>query len=156
MQKNSLNLFLGVTSMFLLSVLSLPVQTDAARIFLETPQEAVGIGQRFEVSVYVHSEGEVVNAFEGTIRIPSFVTALSINDGGSIVALWSKRPEIVGSEIVFAGITPGGWRGPKGSLFSFTVEASTVGNEDINLINTLVLLHDGKGTPAPLLTGLFR
>ena len=49
-------------SVFLLGAFSLPIQTNAARIFLETPQETVGIGQRFEVVLLIHSEGETINA----------------------------------------------------------------------------------------------
>lgn len=145
-----LNRKIFILGIVLFGVFSLATQAYAAQLYFETPAQEVGVGQRFKVSIYVHSEGETVNAFGGTVHIPLFLTPISINDGNSIVALWSKRPEIESNEIMFAGIVPSGWNGNKGFLFSFIAEANLSGNEDIGLTDTLVLLHDGKGTSASL------
>lgn len=145
-----LHLSLSILTLFCASTFIFPVPVEATRLFLETPQTAVGVGQYVEVSVYVHSEGETVNAFMGTVHTPSFITVHSVRDGGSLVALWSKRPEISGNDIVFEGIVPGGWHGTKGLLFSFVVETSIAGEGFIEFSEVEVLLHDGEGTPTPL------
>ena len=150
MRRYSLHFFISAVTLFI-SILSFPVSTEAARIFLEAEISTIGVGQRFEVSVYVHSEGETVNAFAGTIHLPSLITLRAIRDGDSLIALWSKRPEIFGNNIVFAGIVPGGWKGSHGYLLSFVVEASFEGEDTIDFSDVDVLLHDGKGTPAPVL-----
>ncbi len=139
---------ISVSALFLVSVFFSYASVEAAQISLETQQTTIGVAQRFEVSVYVHSEGETVNAFAGTINLPSFLTPLTIRDGDSLVALWSKRPEISMNDISFAGIIPGGWKGVHGYLFSFIVEASTTGDGAIDISKIKTLLNDGKGTPA--------
>lgn len=135
---------------FLLVVFSVPSGAHAARLSLDTKVAEVGVGQLFEVSVYAHSEGETVNAFAGTVHIPSLITPRVIRDGDSLIALWETRPEISQNDITFAGIIPGGWRGTNGLLFSFVVEATTAGNGEIGFSDAVILLHDGKGTTAPL------
>jgi len=138
---------ISVVLVFLISALFYPIFADAAQISLETVRTTIGVGQRFEVTVYVYSKEKTVNAFSGTVTLPSFITPLAIRDGNSLIALWSKRPVISANEISFAGIIPGGWKGSRGYLFSFIADASSVGSGAINLSEINVLLNDGKGTP---------
>ncbi|MDD5291279.1 MAG: cohesin domain-containing protein [Patescibacteria group bacterium] len=130
-----------------------PFQTDAARLFAETRQTTMAPGQRFEVTVRVNSEGETVNAFEGTIKFPPVIRVSSLRDGNSLVSLWAERPHLDGNDIVFSGIVPGGWHGSNGLLFSFVAEAATAGSGSIDFFDSAVLLNDGKGTPAPVSSG---
>ncbi len=138
---------ISIVLVFLISALFHPVPAGAAQISLETAQTTMGVGQRFEISVYVSSKEKTVNAFSGTVNLPSFIIPLAIRDGNSLIALWSRRPTVSGNEISFAGIIPGGWKGPRGYLFSFIADASSVGSGVINLSEINVLLNDGKGTP---------
>lgn len=138
---------LVLTFCILLFVFSIPAPAEAAQIYLETRSSDLGVGQGFEVSVYVDSDRETVNAFAGTIHLPSIITPRNIRDGDSLVALWGNRPELSENKIVFAGIVPGGWNGSRGLLFSFTALASREGEGSIDFSNVEVLLHDGKGTP---------
>ena len=151
MRMHSRYIILGLYIVFSLGMLAVPLYAKAARLFFETSYAEVGVGQQLEISIYVHSEGEIINALSGTIRLPQFLKASAVRDGNSIIALWSRRPDIVGNDITFAGIVPGGWRGTSGLLFSFIVEATSAGSGEIDFSDATVLLHDGKGTTAPLL-----
>ena len=142
---------ISIVLVFLISTLFYPMFADAAQVFLETAQTTMGVGQRFEVSVYVDSKEKTVNAFSGIVTLPSFVAPLTIRDGNSLVALWSNRPAISENDISFAGIIPGGWKGSRGHLFSFIADASSIGSGEINLSEINVLLNDGKGTPDSIL-----
>ena len=151
MRMHSRHIIFGLCAVFILGMFAVPLHVKAARLFFETSDTTVGIEQQLEISVYAHSEGEIINALSGTIHLPQFLKASAIRDGNSFVALWSTRPEILQNNIVFAGIAPGGWRGTNGLLFSFVAQAVSVGDGEVDFSDATVLLHDGKGTSAPLL-----
>lgn len=138
---------ISIVLVFLISTLFYPVLASAAQISLKTAHTTIGVGQHFEISIYVNSKEKKVNAFSGTISLPSFITPLTIRDGNSLISLWNEKPTISGNNISYAGIIPGGWKGSQGYLFSFIANASTTGNGTINLSKIKVLLNDGKGTP---------
>lgn len=120
---------------------------EAARLYLEAPVSEVGVGQRMEITLRLDTEGETVNALEGTIRVPGFMSVEVIRDGDSLVALWSERPTVgVRHDIIFSGIIPGGWQGTGGLIFSFIAETESEGRDTIGIHDARVLLHDGEGT----------
>ena len=118
----------------------------------------VGLGQTFQVDVVVNAEGEYVNAFEGRITYDSqFLIAKEMRDGNSIVSFWLDRPKppeacSESCEIIFSGITPGGYFGSGGFLFAIIFEAKRSGKTEIGFNLAKVLRHDGQGTPATLAT----
>lgn len=133
---------------FLFSVVS---QTHAARLYLETKEHEVGIGQRMEIVLRIDSEGETVNALEGTIYTPAFLEVEAIRDGNSLISLWVERPEVRSDQhILFSGIVPNGWRGSSGVVFSFIAETNadsgSAEEDTIAFRGARVLLHDGEGT----------
>ncbi|MCH8987048.1 hypothetical protein IIA94_02675, partial [Patescibacteria group bacterium] len=100
MRMHSRHIILGLCAVFILGMFAVPLHAKAARLFFETPQTTVGIGQQLEISVYAHSEGEIINALSGTIQLPEFLKASAIRDGNSFIALWSIRPEILQNDIL--------------------------------------------------------
>jgi len=113
----------------------------------------------FQVDLYLDSQGEVINAFEGDLILPKeLVNIVDIRLGGSFVSFWVEQPKQTStSSVRFAGIFPGGYSGNSALLFSvigqvkdsatrLTSESPFLGN--ISVINRNVLLHDGLGSPA--------
>lgn len=125
----------------------------AARLFFETEVTEVGVGQEMEIVLYLDSEGEAINALEGTVQVPGLLSLETLRDGNTLISFWAERPEVnENQEIVFAGVIPGGWQGNRGRIFSFIAQTESQGSGKFTLSNTQVLLHDGKGTQATLNT----
>jgi len=139
--------------LFAILFLSFVFPVDAARLYLETPVQEVGVGQKMEIVVRVDSENEVVNAFEGMITVPSGVVVLEVRDGSSLVSFWVERPHVINDRsVVFSGIIPGGWKGARGELLSMIVETQSESGDDITISGARVLLHDGLGIQTTLTT----
>ena len=90
----------------------------AAEIFFE-PEKRLGLKNQFMMNVFLNAE-EPLNAIEGKIRFPPDLLELkNIEDGNSIINFWIERP-VAGEagKITFSGITPGGYQGERGLVFS--------------------------------------
>lgn len=133
---------------------ALPITVSAATISLRTMPDDVGTGDVVLVSVLLDSTN-ATNAFSGNIRYSgNTLEPIAINDGNSIISLWITRPTIStgGTPIIFAGITPGGFSGTRGVLFSILFRAKAAGIADISLENSEVLRNDGAGGKEPVTT----
>lgn len=127
-------------------------QVFSAGMFFEQEKKP-GLKDQFKMGVFLETE-EPLNAIEGNISFPiDFLELKSVEDGNSIINLWLERPTAGKmGEIVFSGITPGGYQGNKGLIFSMTflVKQEGVGTFDIH--DARVLRNDGMGTEAKLQT----
>ncbi|OHA03777.1 MAG: hypothetical protein A3J58_00715 [Candidatus Sungbacteria bacterium RIFCSPHIGHO2_02_FULL_52_23] len=124
----------------------------AAKMFFE--QEKVpGLKDQFKMGVFLETE-EPLNAVEGTVRFPINLLELqNIEDGNSIVNLWLARPTAGKmGEIIFSGITPGGYQGSKGLIFSMTFLVSHEGTGAFEIQDARALRNDGEGTAVELQT----
>ena len=104
------------------------------------------------VGVFVNSEGESVNAFEGRVTYPTDVLTLKeVRDAGSVATVWMIRPVVgvtdsgVGA-VSFSGIAPGGYSGSTGKLFTLIFEAKALGSPSITVADDRILLSNGAGT----------
>jgi len=123
----------------------------AAELNLTSQAQEINVDQQFQVDVILNTEGEQINAVEGKIVFPDIVELKEIRDGNSIVNFWIEKPQLTSlHEIVFSGITPGGYLGKKGLLFSAVFQAKKKGGGLIEIQNAKTLLNDGKGTEAKL------
>lgn len=133
-------------SIIVISIFICVPQVEAAQFFFETKDVEVGVGQEMEITLHLNSERKTINALEGTIQLSSLLDVIAVHDGNSIVAFWNERPKIDKHSIIFSGIIPGGWQGSNGRIFSFIIKTKDQGNNTLTMLNTSVLLHDGKGT----------
>lgn len=144
--------YTSLTLLFFLAALSLPRSLFAAEIFFE--QERIpGLQDQFKMGIFLKTE-ESLNAIEGIMRFPVDLLELqNIEDGGSIINFWLERPSAKGTgEIVFSGITPGGYTGDKGLMFSMTFLVKEEGTGTFEIRNARILRNDGRGTEARLQT----
>ncbi|MBI3075143.1 MAG: hypothetical protein HYY92_02970 [Parcubacteria group bacterium] len=150
----------SVSFAFLFSVsfaLMFPVFGHAASLYFTVPKDVVFVGEDFDVTLMLDTEGEAVNTVGGEIRLPKDIFFLkSTHTGDSIIDLWIEGPREEGGAIVFSGIIPGGFQGirsPFSSVFSpgkvltLALRARAPGTAVFSLDGVTVLAHDGAGTP---------
>lgn len=117
-----------------------------AELTLQTSDIAPSVGQLIEISVLVNGEGESLNAYEGTIEIPSALSVVEVRDTSSLVRLWLTKPTAQQS-IPFSGITPGGFNG-NGVLFTILARVEKQGGFTISPKQVALYKNDGKGSLA--------
>lgn len=124
----------------------------AADIFFEQEQN-FGIKDQFKMSIFIQTK-EPLNAIEGKITFPSDLLELkNIENGNSTISLWLERPKAIKpGEIIFSGITPGGYKGDKGLILSMIFLIKQEGAGVFEVRDTRALLNDGKGTEAKVKT----
>lgn len=114
----------------------------AAEIYIMREKAEEGVLQH----VVLDTDGESLNAFEGRIIISDG----RVRDGNSIVSLWVEKPRFHNGTVRFSGITPGGYNGSEGLLF--TVVAETEGT----LQEAFAYRSDGTGERVPIRLGKVR
>lgn len=119
-------------------------QFSAAPVFAST----VFFEQRGSVvDVFLDTEGQRINAFEGTLTSESETVQLQkIEDGASVVNFWITEPESSVSQVFFSGITPGGFLGSRGFLFSTAFNIKRESSVVISLRDGKFLKNDGLGS----------
>ena len=124
----------------------------AAEILFSAPAHSLRIDDELEVKVVLNTEQEEINALEGQITFPLELLELrGIRDGSSLVNFWVERPIATnGGKIVFSGITPGGYRGDHGLIFSLLFRARRFGAGALNGEQVRVLRNNGQGTSVPV------
>ncbi len=146
-----MNIFIKTSSILLLALtLFVAVPVFAAEIFLE-PGKNPGQEDQFKVDVFLSTE-EQLNAIEGTLHFPpNFLELKSVDDGNSIVNFWVEHPNVIqNGNIRFSGITPGGYKGSRGLIFSITFKVLQEGKGVFDIRDARVLQNDGRGTEAKL------
>lgn len=119
----------------------------AAGIFFEVKNPEIRAGDEFEVGFFIDTNNEDINAIEGKITFSeNFLSVKEIKDGNSIINFWVDKPEVKNGEILFSGITPGGYFGKKGLIFSIIFQAEKESQGFLEVHNAKILLNDGKGT----------
>ena len=137
-----------------------PLQSIAAELFFETTGPSVRKGKPVDVVLRLDASSEAVNALEGSLSFSRHLSVQYIKEGDSIIPFWIQKPEIAGDTISFAGIIPGGYLGDlssqqkelkPGKIFTVRFNTKEEGDAWVQIDReTAVLLHDGKGTEAPL------
>lgn len=129
-------------------------QIFAARVFIDSKSQEVKIGAQFEASIFLDTEEAYINAIEGKIIFPADLLELKeIRDGNSIVNFWIERARVESAgQVIFSGITPGGYIGERGLIFSIIFKSKKEGRGIIEIHSAKTLLNDGKGTEAMVTT----
>lgn len=142
------------TNIFLLALLLtlVPHTSHAAVVAVVAPKDTYSVGDEFLVDTYINTEGESINAVEGTVVFPSTLMALKeIRTGNSIVTFWVDAPTMNGGNTIhFSGITPGGYSSPKGVVLSFVFQAKAIGKGYVEVSDIQVVKNDGVGTLAKI------
>ncbi len=120
----------------------------AAEMSFDSENKEISVGDQIKIGVFLSAD-KSVNAVEGRIIYPTeLLTLKDVQDGDSLINFWIEEPNSQNSPMVFSGITPGGFKGQKGLLFSLIFETKQkTGLADISVSDANVLLNDGRGSP---------
>lgn len=125
-----------------------PSAVSAATISFRATPARVGISDVVRVDVLLDS-AVPVNAFSGAVSYSrATLEPVAVSDGNSLINLWITHPDIpmaAGASVAFAGITPGGFSGDNGILFSVLFKATATGTGHISIEDAEVLRNDGVG-----------
>lgn len=110
---------------------------------------SVGIAATIDVNI--DTLGQSVNAIEGKIVIPSWLSVKDIYTGNSEIVFWVQSPvyDDASHSVSFAGLTPGGFLG-KGTLFSITGDFAAGDEALLKSSGVIALKNDGLGTKVPV------
>jgi len=132
----------------ILLLCALPV--EASRIVFSADTTSVGDSDYIVVDVFADTQGNSINAIEGSISIPKMMNVDSIRLGDSSINLWIEEPhrreEGQMEYVVFSGITPGGFVGQRIKIISLVLLAQNEGSDIISMQDFNVLINDGLGT----------
>ncbi|OGG91679.1 hypothetical protein A3H16_00325 [Candidatus Kaiserbacteria bacterium RIFCSPLOWO2_12_FULL_53_8] len=135
----------------MIAVFGLPLLASAATISLTAEPRTVGVGDLVNITLTVDSDIPV-NTFSGSLHYSrNMLDPESVSDGSSIVGVWLTRPTIDSTSVIsFAGLTPGGYRGVGGKVYSVVFRAKKAGTATLTLDSLTVLRNDGSGTREPV------
>ena len=140
---------ISIQSIFLSALLLSIAPTAMAATLSASPSTGVySSGQTFTVSIVINTQGQAINAAEGTISYnPKELSIVSVNKG-SLFNLWTAEPSFSNSAgtISFSGGNPTGYKGAAGTALSITFRAVGSGPAKLTFTSGAILAADGKGT----------
>ncbi|MDP3975280.1 MAG: cohesin domain-containing protein [Candidatus Jorgensenbacteria bacterium] len=132
-------------------------RADAASLRLSPSAGSFTVGSTFDVSVFLDTEGESVNALEVFINFPpDKLQLVSPTTGQSIISVWTGQPRFNNAtgRVELQGGLPGGINVSNGLITTLTFRAKAVGSATVRFLDgSRVLLNDGLGTDALENTG---
>ena len=150
MKKNIIILLLFTFVSVIMSVVPTIVKADTATLYLSPRNGTFFMGSTFNVSVYINTKGEEINAVDVDLKFPpDIIQVTSPVSGESFVSQWFSPPTYSNAtgKISFRGGMPGGITTSAGLISTITFRAKMPGRANIELLDSSkVLLNDGKGT----------
>lgn len=150
------NIFFLACCFGLISLLS-ATSVEAASVSFAPAELLLSVNQEVRVDIYLDTENQVINAVSGKLSLPGAGLKLEeISDGNSLLSFWVEKPSRQGNEITFAGVTPGGYDGHRGLLFSLFFSGEEVSGQEIKWQELQVLANDGQGTSVPVNSSILK
>lgn len=106
------------------------------------------IGDTIDVSVRIDSQGQTVNAAQGTVQYPSSILqVVTVNHSNSVFNIWAQEPTVNTStgEISFLGGSTNSFSGPSLYVLDVTFLVRGTGTATLNFANAGVTAGDGTG-----------
>jgi len=145
--------FLVVLSFILVVISGLPllVEGAGASLYLSPQSGTFFVGSIFDISVFVNTEGNSINAVEVNLKFPpDLLQVTSPTAGSSFISIWADQPFYSNQEglISFKGGVPSpGINTSSGLISTITFRAKAPGQATISFLDSSkVLLADAKGT----------
>jgi len=138
------------SSAFLLGLFFLVSETKAATLFFSPASPTYIVGDSFQVSLFVSSADQAMNAAQATINFPTDkLEMISVSTKNSIFSLMVENPIFsnVNGSASFSGIVLNpGYSGKSGRLVTLNFRAKTLGQANLSVSQAQVLANDGLGT----------
>lgn len=148
--------------LFLLCLLSSPLDLRAAALSLSPPAGTFTVGSTFDLSIFIDSNNENINAVAANLQFPpDKLQLVSPTVGKSVVGVWVTAPQFNNQtgQINLEGVIPGGLKTSQGLLTTLTFRVKSVGTAVVKFLNqSKVLLNDGIGTDslAAIQNGIYQ
>lgn len=127
-----------------------PMVAEAATLSITPSTGVYQSGNTFSASVVVNSQGQSINAADGTLSFnPSELSVVSVSRAGSIFNFWPVEPTFSNSngQISFGGgLPPPGFTGSRGVVMNITFRAKGSGTSKVTFTEGSVLANDGRGS----------
>jgi hypothetical protein len=127
----------------------LPIFTAfSADLYILPSSKNLNIGDNLNVSVYVDSLDQAMNAVSFRISYPEdLLRFVSLSKTGTIINLWVQEPKGGNGEVFAEGIVLNpGFTGSRGKILNITFKALNSGKADLSFVSGSVLANDGLGT----------
>src|SRR3989344_1569285 len=125
------------------------LHANAATLSFFPARGEYAVGSTLQVSAYVSSEDQAMNAASGVISFPlDKLEVISFSKSGSIITFWVQEPSFSNSAgtFNFEGIVPNpGFTGASGKVITVRFRVKAVGSAFLNFSSGLVLANDGQG-----------
>lgn len=139
----------AIFSMLLASLL-IPFAVHAAALSMGPVSGTFVVGSTFDVSLFLDTQGESVNALDVSLQFPpDKLQLISPSTGNSLIGIWAAQPRFnnVSGRVDLVGGIPGGVTASNGLVTKLTFRVKSVGTALVKILdNSKVLLNDGKGT----------
>jgi hypothetical protein len=123
---------------------------EAATLSFSPSSGSYNIGQTFNVSIYVSSADQAMNAASGVITFSTDKLQItSLSKTSSIVSLWVQEPSFSNTNgtVNFEGIVLNpGFQGNSGKIIIITFKVKAAGTASLSISSGSVLANDGQGT----------
>jgi hypothetical protein len=147
--KNLIKQYVQVVGIAVVLLLLSATAVDAASLRITPDTGVYQVGGTFTARVQIATQGQAVNAAEGTIKFnPNELSVVSVTRSGSIFNLWVTEPTFSNSAgtINFSGGVPTGYSGSVGNVLSVTFRVKNAGSPRVSFTDGSVLANDGRGT----------
>ena len=151
-KKHTLSFLVCASLVFLLSVsLAQPVRADGASLYISPASGTFFIGSTFDVSIFVNTGDENVNALEVNLQFdPKRLQVASPTSGKSFIEVWVAQPtysNIKGTVSFIGGVPSPGINTNAGLVSTVTFRAIAPGQTEITFLeSSKVLRNDPDGT----------
>ena len=156
-------------------ILFFPFLSKAAVLYIDPATGTFGPNERFIAKIKIDNQGECVNAMDIGVTFSDNLKMIDFTTGNSIINLWITKPDSSNMSKInlqkgfsFSGGIPGGYCGPisgdsgESNILGEAVFTTQTANEMQSASSSLadvsfksdpqVLLNDGKGTAAKVIT----
>ena len=133
-------------TLFTAVLVLIPFRVFAATVTVVPEHPLTAVGQEVRLTVTLSADATAVNALEGTLVVPPTLSITSVEEGNSVMSLWVAPPSVHDHEISFSGLTPGGYAGNGGRVFSVLVKAVRGGMGSVSFMGMHAYANDGKGS----------
>lgn len=119
----------------------------AASLSVSGLDATVNAGQLVTATVTLDTQGETINALQGTLTYPPDLFSVEdISDAASLVSFWIQPPQLTERGVAFAGILPGGYQGAHAQVLQVHLRVLRTGTGSLHIVDALTLRNDGRGT----------
>lgn len=140
---------LAFTLIVLFLGLAVPQAVDAASLYLVPSSGSRTVGDSFNVTVSVNTDGVAINASNGSITFPTDILEVTGVSKAGTFSLWTSEPSYSnasGTVSYSGGLPTPGYTGSGGGIITITFRGKTEGTATVSISSGSVLANDGLGT----------